>query len=173
MRYLIAVAIILSFFAAPADAKTHRHHSHHAHHTAGHKASARHWQGHRHRQNVRAPAVAQGWHAPPAALVAVAERYLGGNPTGWAHNWCSQFLNAVVLPAAGLRGTGDASAISFAHWGVPSGPEPGAIAVMSHHVGIVMADHGATVTLISGNHGHRVAIGDYPRVRILAFRGAS
>lgn len=173
MRYLIAVAILLSFFVAPAEAKTHRHHGHHWHHAAVHKASTRHWQGHRHRVHVQ---VSEGWgglSAPPSGLVAAAERYLGGNPTGWAHNWCSQFLNAVVLPAAGLRGTGDARAISFAHWGVPSGPEPGAIAVMSHHVGIVMADHGATVTLISGNHGHRVAIGDYPRVRILAFRGAS
>jgi len=103
-------------------------------------------------------------------LIRVAERYLGGNPTGWAHDWCARFLNAVVLPEAGERGTGDNRAISFARWGEPSGPQPGAIAVMPHHVGIVMADEGSRVRIISGNHGHRVAIGDYPKAMIVAYR---
>lgn len=172
IRLIVAALLAFAFFAGSAQAAHKRHHwqHHHSHHVKAHKAHGRHWHGHGERQPVPAPVQAEGWHTPASGLVAVAERYLGGNPTGWAHNWCSQFLNAVVLPAMGLRGTGDATAISFAHWGSPSGPRPGAVAVMSHHVGIVMADHGTTVTLISGNHGHRVAIGEYPKGRILAYR---
>jgi uncharacterized protein (TIGR02594 family) len=105
-----------------------------------------------------------------SSLIGIAQQYLGGNPTGWAHNWCAQFLNAVVLPQAGYRGSGSAAAISFAHYGRPSEARPGAIAVLRHHVGIVIADNGWTVTLISGNHGHRVGIGHYPKTRIVTFR---
>ena len=105
-----------------------------------------------------------------ADLVDVAQRYLGSNPTGWSHKWCARFLNAVVLPQAGHRGSGSEGAISFARWGSASGPQRGAIAVMRHHVGIVVADNGSTVTLISGNHGHRVGIGKYSKHRIIAYR---
>lgn len=175
MKVLFALAIMLSFFVTPADARAHRHHWHHyTHHAKVHKPHARHWHADRH----LAPAVAPAEKIEPTAfwprvtgnLVAVAERYIGGNPTGWAHVWCAHFLNVVVLPAAGYRGTGSPAAISFARWGSPSGPVRGAIAVLEHHVGIVMADHGKTVTLISGNYGHRVGIGEYPKGRILAYR---
>lgn len=174
-----AIGILLSALAllgaGGAQAHSHHHHASRVHHARVHHLLATHW-----RQRAAPVGVAQeGWHGPSfsigagSGLVAVAERYLGGNPTGWAHEWCARFLNAVVLPQAGERGTGDQRAISFARWGSPSGPQPGAIAVMSHHVGIVMADHGRTVELISGNHGHRVAIGEYPKSRIIAYRMAS
>ena len=46
----------------------------------------------------------------------------------------------------------------------------GAIAVMPHHIGIVKGfDKRGNPILISGNHGHKVGIGAYPRGRILAY----
>lgn len=53
-------------------------------------------------------------------------------------------------------------------------PAPGTIAVMGRrgggHVGKVLSVNGSTVTLISGNStGRRVAVGDYPIRRMIAF----
>ncbi len=109
-----------------------------------------------------------------SSLVAEARRYLGGNPTGWAHDWCGRFMN-LVLERTGHRGTGSNFALSFARYGrrLP-GPQVGAVAVMARqgggHVGVVSGVlPNGNVKVISGNHGHRVAESVYSRGRILAF----
>ena len=103
-----------------------------------------------------------------------ARRYLGGNPTGWAHDWCGRFMN-LVLERTGHRGTGSNFALSFARYGRRlSGPQVGALAVMARrgggHVGVVSGVlANGDVRVISGNHGHKVAESIYRRGRILAF----
>ena len=76
----------------------------------------------------------------------------------------------VWLARAGYRGTDDGRAISFARYGRPSGPQIGSIAVMRHHVGIVIGHASRGPVLLSGNHGHRVGIGVYSARRIIAYR---
>ena len=108
-------------------------------------------------------------------VVAEARRYLGGNPTGRGSLWCARFMN-MVLEKTGHRGTGSDMANSFAHYGTRvSGPQVGAIAVMSRgkrggHVGIVSGiDSNGNPIIISGNHGRRVAESTYSRGRIYAY----
>ena len=101
-------------------------------------------------------------------LVSVMRTQLGRNPTGWSHQWCGRYLD-MVLRETGHSGGGNLAA-GYAHYGRPAGAQVGAIAVMSHHVGVVTAVGPGYVTLISGNHGHRVGIGNYSRSRIIAFR---
>ena len=61
--------------------------------------------------------------------------YLGGNPTGRGSLWCARFMN-MVLQREGYRGTGSDMARSFASYGQRvSGPQIGAIAVMSRRGG--------------------------------------
>jgi uncharacterized protein (TIGR02594 family) len=107
-------------------------------------------------------------------LVSEARRWIGTNPTGWAHVWCGRFMN-FVLERTGRRGTGSNTAFSFAGYGRRvSGPQVGAIAVMGRrgggHVGVVSGidPHGNPI-LISGNHGHQVAEAVYPRGRISVY----
>ncbi len=109
-------------------------------------------------------------------IIAEARRYLGGgNPTGRARLWCARFMN-MVLERSGHRGTGSDMARSFAHYGQQvSGPQIGAIAVLSRgrsggHVGIVTGvDAGGNPIIISGNHNDRVAEAAYPRGRVLSY----
>jgi uncharacterized protein (TIGR02594 family) len=107
-------------------------------------------------------------------VVAEARRYIGGNPTGRSRLWCARFMN-FVLQRTGHGGTGSDMASSFAHYGQRvSGPEVGAIAVMSRrgggHVGVVSGvDASGNPIIISGNHGHRVAESVYQRGRVYAY----
>jgi len=107
-------------------------------------------------------------------LVSEARRYLGGNPTGKSSLWCGNFMN-LVLERTGHRGSGSNLARSFASYGQRvSGPQVGAIAVMSRrgggHVGVVSGvDAKGNVIVVSGNHGRRVAESTYPRSRIYAY----
>ena len=169
---LCSVAIVA--LATPASARpqhgaSHHHHVHHSKHHA-----KKHY-GHRTRHYAR-----RGRHAAAAAvealtsqgfggfggssLVAEARRYIGsGNPTSRARLWCARFMN-MVLERSGHKGTGSDMARSFANYGQRiSGPQVGAIAVMSRgrrggHVGIVSGiDAKGNPIVISGNHGHRVA----------------
>ena len=102
-----------------------------------------------------------------------ARAYLGSNPTGRSSLWCARFLN-MVLERNGRRGTGSDMASSFASFGSRvSGPQVGAIAVMSRgkrggHVGIVSGiDESGNPIIISGNHGGRVGgIGLSARARL-------
>ena len=107
-------------------------------------------------------------------VVAEARRYIGSNPTGRGRLWCARFMN-MVLQRSGLRGTGSDMARSFASYGQRvSGPQVGAIAVMSRrgggHVGVVSGiDASGNPILVSGNSGHRVRETAYPRGRIYAY----
>jgi uncharacterized protein (TIGR02594 family) len=108
-------------------------------------------------------------------LVAEARRYLGTNPTGRARLWCARFVN-FVLDRVGQPGTGSDAAKSFALYGRRiSGPQYGAIAVLTRkgggHVGIVTGvDRNGNPILIAGNNGRRqVGISVYPKRRVIAY----
>jgi uncharacterized protein (TIGR02594 family) len=108
-------------------------------------------------------------------VVAEARRYLGGNPTGRGSLWCARFMN-MVLQHSGYRGTGSDMANSFASYGQRvSGPQVGAIAVMSRgrgggHVGIITGiDASGNPIMISGNNGNRVKEAPISRGRIYAY----
>ena len=182
---LCSLAIVAT--ATPASARPHhgasRHH--HAYHSRHHVKT---YHGHRKRHHVRRgryavndvqaePASSQGFGGFGASnIVAEAWRYIGsGNPTGRASLWCARFMN-MVLERSGHKGTGSDMARSFASYGQRiSGPQVGAIAVMSRgrrggHVGIVSGiDAKGNPIVISGNHGHRVAEATYSRGRIYAY----
>jgi uncharacterized protein (TIGR02594 family) len=107
-------------------------------------------------------------------VVAEARRYIGGNPTGKSRLWCASFMN-LVLERSGHHGSGSNMARSFASYGRRiSGPQVGAIAVMSRngggHVGVVSGiDASGNPIIVSGNHNHRVAEAPYSRSRIYAY----
>jgi len=112
-----------------------------------------------------------GW----PALVTEARKYIGTNPTARSRLWCATFLN-FVLAKTGYAGTGSDAAKSFASYGRRiNEPKVGAIAVLARgrrggHVGIVTGiDPAGNPIIISGNHGHRVGEGTYPRSRVLAY----
>ena len=110
-----------------------------------------------------------------SGLVMDARRYLGGNPTDRGSLWCARFMN-MVLQHNGYRGTGSDMASSFAHYGTRiSGPQVGAIAVMSRgrsggHVGIITGiDAAGNPIMISGNNHNRVREAPISRGRIYAY----
>ena len=127
-----------------------------------------------------APGAAAGGMAPSggfgsSSVVAEARRYIGGNPTGRGSLWCARFMN-LVLQHTGHSGTGSDMASSFAHYGQRiSGPQVGAIAVMSRgrgggHVGIITGiDGSGNPIMISGNNGNRVREAPISRGRIYAY----
>jgi uncharacterized protein (TIGR02594 family) len=113
-----------------------------------------------------------------SALVREARRHLGATARdlGLPRSlWCADFMN-MALRSTGRRGTGSRLAASFASYGPRvSGPQVGAIAVMSRgrrggHVGVVSGiDASGNPIIISGNHNRRVAEAVYPRGRIYAY----
>jgi uncharacterized protein (TIGR02594 family) len=120
-----------------------------------------------------AGAMASGYGS--SGIVSEARKYLGGNPTGRGSLWCARFMN-MVLQHSGYRGTGSDMASSFAKYGQRvSGPQVGAIAVMSRgrrggHVGIITGiDAKGNPIMISGNNGNRVREAPVSRGRIYAY----
>ncbi|UPJ41718.1 TIGR02594 family protein [Bradyrhizobium sp. 40] len=120
-------------------------------------------------------ATGSGGFGGGSGLVSEARRYVGGNPTGRGSLWCARFMN-MVLEKTGHRGTGSDMANSFAHYGTRvSGPQVGAIAVMSRggrggHVGIITGvDAQGNPIMISGNNGNRVREAPVSRGRIYAY----
>lgn len=111
-----------------------------------------------------------------SSIVYEARQHLGkGAVFGRSNLWCARFMN-YVLERTGKKGTGSDLARSFASYGTRiSGPQVGAIAVMSRgrrggHVGIVSGiDRNGNPIIISGNHRKRVAESVYPRRRIYAY----
>lgn len=178
---LCSLAIVA--VATPASARPHHGASrHHAHHIK-HHASKHHGHRSRHVRHGRAGRAALMENSTSQSfggfggsdLVSEARRYIGGNPTGRSSLWCARFMN-FVLQRSGHKGTGSDMARSFANYGQRiSGPQIGAIAVMSRgrrggHVGIVSGiDANGNPIVISGNHGHRVAEATYSRGRIYAY----
>ena len=106
------------------------------------------------------------WPSPFGGTpVAIARRYLGGNPTGWARAWCDAFMR-LVMHAAGYPDLPSGNlAAAWARYGRPSAPQPGAVVVWPHHVGLITAVRSdGLATVISGNDGRRVR----ERVRSIA-----
>jgi uncharacterized protein (TIGR02594 family) len=113
--------------------------------------------------------------ASSSSLVAEARRYLGTNPTRRRSLWCGAFMNLVLERTGHKRGPSDL-AKSFASYGQRvSGPQVGALAIMSRgrnggHVGVVSGvDAKGNVIVVSGNHNNTVAESVYPRRRIFAY----
>ena len=199
------VAIVTPASARPLHHHGRHAHGHHVkhhhvkkHHVKKHRSARRH-RAHRHRARhgsrwdagVRTMRAKQLHNANASMgdssgvfgggfgasnVVAEARRYIGrGNPTGRRSLWCARFMN-MVLQRSGHKGTGSDMARSFAHYGRRvSGPQIGAIAVMSRgrrggHVGVVSGiDAQGNPIIISGNHGHRVAEAKYSRGRVVAY----
>jgi uncharacterized protein (TIGR02594 family) len=181
--------VAVAAFSNPAEARPRHHARHHVSHHHSYKHHA-----HRHvRHSARWGAFraqAQQFGETNASMnssggfgggfgsssvVAEARSYIGsGNPTGRARLWCARFMN-MVLQKTGHKGTGSDMASSFARYGHRvSGPQVGAIAVMSRrgggHVGVVSGvDAKGNPIIISGNHGHRVAEATYSRGRVYAY----
>lgn len=176
---IVALATPASARPAHGAGRHYQHHSRHVRHHEGRHHFGRHVA--RRGRDLRGAAQPAGTETGPQGfsgfgsdLVAEARRYLGGNPTGRSSLWCARFLN-LVLQRSGHTGTGSDLASSFAHYGQRvSGPQVGAIAVMSRrgggHVGIVSGvDAKGNPIVVSGNHGHRVAEAVYPRSRVYAY----
>lgn len=109
--------------------------------------------------------------------VAIAERYLGTNPTKMRRLWCANFMG-MIEKKAGRKGTGSNMARSYVNYGKKvSKPQPGDIAVLSRgkrggHVGYFVgwAPNGKAI-LISGNsRGGKVSKGRYSTSRVIAWR---
>ena len=119
----------------------------------------------------RAGPVEHGAYAAGNDLVAIARQFLGrGNVTGYRGQWCGAFLGLVAKRAGHAVPAGYLKASEWIHAGRRlSGPRPGAVAVWSHHVGIVEAITARGPLLISGNFGRRVAEGYQRRGRLLGY----
>ncbi len=110
-----------------------------------------------------------------APLVEKARAYLGktaaqlGLPRSL---WCADFV-AKIAPEVARKVDNPRWARDYA--ALPkTGPQVGAIAVLSRgrggHIGIVSGfDSRGNPVIISGNHGHRVAEGTYPKGRVIAY----
>ena len=202
-RCVVALAFFfaaVAAFVSPASARPHHRHSaerhayvHHArHHHYRHRARSSRFERSAAQLQASGFANTQASYDPNAnaggagmsgglsggsgsGLVSEARRYLGGNPTGRGSLWCARFMN-MVLEQTGHRGTGSDMANSFAHYGTRvSGPQVGAIAVMSRgrrggHVGIITGiDAQGNPIMISGNSGNRVREAPVSRGRIYAY----
>ena len=204
-RCIVALAFFFAAvvaFVSPASARPHHRHSaerhayvHHArhHHYRHHARSSRFERRAAQLQasgfadsqasydpsanggGMTSNAVSGGSFGGGSGVVSEARRYLGGNPTGRGSLWCARFMN-MVLEHTGHRGTGSDMASSFARYGTRiSGPQVGAIAVMSRggrggHVGIVTGiDAQGNPVMISGNNGNRVREAPVSRGRIYAY----
>lgn len=185
----IALALMLpAVMTRPAAAAPHHHHYRSHHHVirAHARPPIRHSRGFRgHR--VRA-AQTQGSGEQTGLIgrllgsvtgnsVRIAERYLGGNPTGRASLWCADFMN-LVERQVGRAGTGSRLAFSYLRYGHGvSDPQPGDIVVIGRrgggHVGYLVGMTARGPRIISGNHGHHVAIGVYPPSSVVAYRRPS
>jgi uncharacterized protein (TIGR02594 family) len=186
--------------ASPASARPQHGASRHTHHVSKYSHSARHYGRHRARHARRDAeatqqqtfgfgeasnsnfANANASMSQPSSgfggsgIVDAARSFIGrGNPTARGRLWCAAFMN-LVLKRTGHQGTGSDMARSFSSYGQRiSGPQVGAIAVMSRgrrggHVGVVSGiDDKGNPIIVSGNHGNRVAESVYSKGRIYAY----
>lgn len=142
--------------------KSHKHHTHkHKRYLSPLKKAVTH-------KEKIAPLshVAEKPETPISGLAAQARRYLGmdARQLGLRRTlWCSAFLR-MLTKAKGV----DDRAISWINKERIK-PTINAIAVMAHHVGIVMGFNKDKVILISGNHSHKVGISGYHMSRIIAY----
>lgn len=84
--------------------------------------------------------------------------------------WCSSFVNW-CMEQAGIPGTKSAAALSWVHWGKPSGPRPGAITIIynpkaagtrfstsGYHVGFLLEEGASYYRLLGGNQHDQVNV---------------
>jgi uncharacterized protein (TIGR02594 family) len=194
-RALRASALALcsaAIFASVSPASARPHHGasrHHSHHVSKHRHGYRHVRRHAEAEqqapsfgdtanfaNANASMNQPGGGFGGSGLVETARSFIGhGNPTARGRLWCAAFMN-LVLKRTGHPGSGSDMARSFSHYGQRlSGPQVGAIAVMSRgrrggHVGVVSGiDAKGNPIIVSGNHGNRVAEATYSKGRIYAY----
>jgi len=126
----------------------------------------------------KAPVQYEGIGQASSSLVAEARKYIGTNPTGRRSLWCGAFMD-LVLKNTGHKGGGNLAS-AYARYGTRvSGPQVGAIAVMSRsgggHVGVVSGvDPNGNPIIISGNTRmgkgpHTTLEHAYPSGRIYAY----
>lgn len=103
-------------------------------------------------------------------ILVVASRTLGqGNFTGMPGAWCAWAVSA-WLQATGHKPLANGMAVSALSYGPRvAHPKPGDLVVMRGHVGVVVADLGPEVLIISGNWSHRVARAFISRRSVVAF----
>ena len=80
--------------------------------------------------------------------------------------WCSSFVNW-CMESAGVKGTDDARAISWADWGQASELTPGAVVVIKNsetgqnHVGFYVEGQEGNLTLLGGNQSDSVKLSTF------------
>ena len=125
---------------------------------------------------VGAPAAAGrfAWRSG-SDIVAVAAIYVGQSKfTPFAGPWCADAVS-VWLRSVGKPPLANRMAASALAYGPRGSGAPGELAVIATrrgyagHVGIVVAVHGNSVDIVSGNWGHRVAYATIPRWQVTAF----
>ena len=87
--------------------------------------------------------------------------------------WCSSFVNW-CLSKSNYPTTESAAARSWATYGAPCLPHPGAIVVLTRtgggHVGFYVRETGKYVYILGGNQSNKVSIAGYDKGRIIAYR---
>ena len=167
-RFLRAAVLAALFVFGVSTAFAHggRHHVRHHHGHFRHRAV----HGHRKGGN-RVLGISRSLPVVAPDLVAEAERFLGSrNPTGFRGEWCGAFLGLVAHRVGRFVPDGFRLAARWISAGprLP-GPAIGALAVYSHHVGIVAGMTARGPLLISGNWNRRVAEGVQRRGRFLGY----
>jgi uncharacterized protein (TIGR02594 family) len=196
-----AAVFAATTFASISSASARPSHgaSRHSHHVSKYTHSSRHHGRYRARYSRRHAEVSQqqapsfgdnanfnnanasmnqpsGGFGGGSGIVDAARSFIGhGNPTARGRLWCAAFMN-LVLKRTGHQGSGSDMARSFSSYGQRlSGPQVGAIAVMSRgrrggHVGVVSGiDAKGNPIIVSGNHGNRVAESVYSKGRVYAY----
>jgi hypothetical protein len=119
----------------------------------------------RHRHHAPTPAATFfGFFGSGSASTVSADQG-SGRPAGCPSRWCGCWL-------ARHLGISDKALDKATAWlKFPrTSAHAGAVAVMPHHVGVVTnLDANGNPIILSGNHGHRVGTGVYPKGRILAY----
>ena len=111
-----------------------------------------------------------GERASQPDIIIEASRHIGaGNFTGMPGAWCAWAVSA-WLRATGHKPLSSGMAVSALSYGPRvAHPKPGDLVVMRGHVGVVVADLGPEILIISGNWSHRVARAFIPRRSVVAF----
>ena len=102
------------------------------------------------------------WQSGSSLVAEIAERYVGALKfTGLPGAWCADAVSA-WLRASGKPPLVNRMAASALNYGPRGNGSPGDLAVFigrrgAYHVGVVVADLGSEVEIVSGNWDHRVA----------------
>lgn len=172
---LAASLLIITANGASASAFARHHHPQIAHQQsashvrfAGHRFASHRFSGRSRYRTVERQSAYRSFAAQEVGSYAPAPRHVaGGRPAAWCGWEMRQLVGSDPGPQYNL-------ARNWAHWGhTASGPAPGVVGVMAHHVFKVISVVGpGEVLAISGNDSHAVRT----RVRsisgVIAWRGA-